>query len=448
MGNSEVGHIHIGAGRLIPQDMIRIDEEIKKGRFYKNKVLLKTVQNVKKKKGVLHLMGLLSDGGVHSHINHLFALLDFAKKNGIKEVYIHTFLDGRDVPPKSAAKYLKQADDYTKKIGIGKIETIMGRFYAMDRDNRWNREHMAYSALAECQGLKYATWKEALNSAYKRGETDEFVKPSIIGKKETVCPIRNNDSVIFFNFRSDRARQLTKAFVLGEFNKFKRKKIIGLEFVSMTQYDKKVPCDVAYPPQKPGNTLGEIISKNGLMQFRIAETEKYAHVTYFINNGRESPNKNEDRILIPSPKVERYDKTPKMSAEKITQDTVKIIGSKKYDLVIMNYANADIVGHTGNIKATVQACNFIDNCLGKILSACTSNDYDLMITADHGNAEEMGKYHETDHSINKVPCFIMAKQNVKLKLKDFALYNIAPTILTLLDIKAPKEMEESMIVRK
>jgi len=332
MGNSEVGHLHIGAGRLVKQDLTKIFESIKNKSFFRNKVLMKSM-----KTKTLHLLGLLSDAGVHSHIGHLFALLDMAKKYKVEQVYVHAILDGRDTPPKSAEAYLKKVEKKLKSLNKQwEISTIMGRYFAMDRDNRWNREHKAYNAMVNCKGYHYNNYEEAIRAAYKRGETDEFVKPSIVAGKH--CNVSKGDSIIFYNFRSDRARELTRAFVQGKFNKFKREKVRDLYFVCLTQYDEKIKAPVAFPPEHLKNTLGEVIAKNKLRQFRLAETEKWAHVTFFFNGLNGIIFNKEERMLIPSPKVNTYDKTPKMSAIKITKKAVSLIKNKKHPFILINFA--------------------------------------------------------------------------------------------------------------
>jgi 2,3-bisphosphoglycerate-independent phosphoglycerate mutase len=447
IGNSEVGHTNLGSGRIIPQELMKIDLEIKKGTLFTNKVLLTAMKNARKNSTALHLMGLLSDGGVHSHINHLFALLKMAKNNNVEHVYIHCFLDGRDVPQKSALKYITLVDERCKKLGIGRIATLIGRFYAMDRDNRWNREHKAYDAMVNGEGYAYKSAKEALAAAYARGETDEFVKPSIIlSKRRHRKHVKEHDSIIFFNFREDRAREITRAFVQGTFRKFKRKKIIQLDFVCLTQYDKKIKAPVALPPEVPKNILAEVISRNRIPQFRIAETEKFAHVTYFFNGGREKPFPLEERLLIPSPHVTTYDKTPAMSAYKIVAEAVKRINSKKFPLIVLNFANPDMVGHTGKLDVTVKAIEASDECLGKVVEAAKRNKYNIIITADHGNAEDMCGRYMTSHTLNKVPFILIANKKYKIVAgKDDTIAQISPTILKIMGIKAPKEYMRPLI---
>ncbi|MBW2971949.1 2,3-bisphosphoglycerate-independent phosphoglycerate mutase [Candidatus Woesearchaeota archaeon] len=448
IGNSEVGHTHLGAGRLVPQELLKINRAIRDRSFFRNKVLLEAMQKAKQNHSALHVMGLLSDGGVHSHINHLFALLEMAKKNNVGHVYIHCFLDGRDKPPKSAQKYIRMLENRCKKLGIGRIATMMGRFYAMDRDNRWNREHKAYDAMVNHKGRIYSSAMEAIKDAYRRGETDEFVKPSIILSKHMKVKhyVQENDAIIFFNFREDRARELTRAFVQGKFRKFKRKKIINLHFVCLTQYDRGIRAPAAFPPHVPPDVLGEVMWNNKVRQLRIAETEKYAHVTYFFNGGRDGPFPLEDRVMIPSPHVVTYDKTPAMSAYKIADEAVKRIKSGRYPLIILNFANADMVGHTGILKAAVKAVEAADDCLGKVVSAARDAGYNVIVAADHGNAEEMSGRYQTSHTMNKVPFILLANKNYRIvERKQNSIANISPTILKLMGMKGQKVYFESLV---
>ena len=448
MGNSEVGHLHIGAGRPVKQDVKRIFDSIHDKSFFKNKVLIEAMQKAKQPPQSLHLLGLLSDANVHSNINHLFALLKMAYEQKVPQVYIHAFLDGRDVVQKSALKYIKMTERELKKYNKNwKIATITGRYYAMDRDNRWHREHKAYEVMVNCKGYHYNSVEQALIEAYKRGETDEFVKPSLVAGR--LCSVKPKDAVIFFNFRSDRAREITRAFIQGKFKEFHRKKNPPLIFVCMTQSDPAIHAKVAFPPIQLDNTLGEVVSKHKIKQFRLAETEKWAHVTYFFNGLTGKIFDGEDRLLVPSPKVTTYDKQPRMSAHKLTQEAIKKINSKKYGLIVVNYANADMVGHTGSFEATKKAVQALDNCLGQIVKSATQKEFDVIITADHGNAEQM-LYQDgtkcTAHTTNKVP-FILIADNARIKKGNYALYNIAPTVLELLDIQKPKEMAESLLKR-
>ncbi|MCK5452181.1 MAG: 2,3-bisphosphoglycerate-independent phosphoglycerate mutase [Candidatus Aenigmarchaeota archaeon] len=448
LGGSEVGHAHIGAGRVIKQELSLIDGKIEDGTFFRNKALLSAMGNCARNGEPLHLMGLLSDGGIHSHIRHLFALMDMAKRNKVKDVYIHALLDGRDTPPKSAKKYLRMVDRKIKELGLGRIATVMGRYYAMDRDNRWKREHKAYDAMVNGVALETENVYEAIEDAYSQGYTDEFVKPTIVIDKGEKHIVTENDSIIFFNFRSDRAREITRAFVDGEFKGFRRKKVINLNFVSLTQYDKKIKCPVAFPPEKIHDTLGEIISKRGLRQLRAAETEKYAHVTFFFNCGAEKPFLGEDRILVPSPKVATYDLKPEMSAYDVTRKAAGFIRKNKYSLAVINLANGDMVGHTGSLEAAVRAVEVIDECLGELLGTIESVGGTAIVFADHGNCEKMidpvtgGP--QTSHTMNKVFCTIVSDK--KYKVRNGGLYNIAPTALEILGIKKPKVMAKPLIV--
>ena len=438
MGNSEVGHLTLGAGRVVDTDFVRINKAIKDGSFFKNKALLDAFHHSKKNNTKLHLMGLLSDSGVHSNINHLFALLAMAKREGVKEVYVHAFLDGRDTPPKSAARYIRMLLARMKKLKVGTLATMMGRYYAMDRDNRWNREHKAYDAMVNCEGRKVSNPFDALKEDYERGETDEFVLPTVLTNK---CVVEEHDSVIFFNFRSDRARELTRAFVLGKFKLFQRKKVIDLKFVTLTQYDsllKHVP--VAFLPIVPEKTLGEVVSFAGLKQLRVAETEKWAHVTYFFNGLCECIFPYEWRILIPSRKVKTYDETPSMKVEAITKAVLQ--QKEHFDFFVVNFANGDMVGHTGNLKATIQAVEAVDNAIGTIVS---SFEGFIFITADHGNCENMLGECSTCHTTAQVPLIFVGGVG---KLCEGGLADVAPTILSVMGLKKPKEMGgKSLVVR-
>jgi len=442
MGNSEVGHTNIGAGRIVYQMPLRILNAIKDGSFFENKVLKNAME--KAKNGRLHLMGLIGNGGVHAMMEHLYALLKMAKREGVTDTKIHCFLDGRDTPPKSAAGHIKELESNLKKIGIGEIASLVGRYYAMDRDNRWDRVKMAYDMLVEGKGRKAANAEEGIKIAYRNGETDEFVKPIVIDAENS--KIRDNDVVIFFNFRPDRARELTKAFVDNNFNAFSHKSL-KIHFVALTRYYKELNADVAFEEEEIKNTFGEVISKNGLKQLRIAETEKYAHVTYFFNGGREKPFKGEDRCLIPSPKVATYDLRPEMSAYAVTEELIKRIKSKKYDVIILNYANPDMVGHTGVWNAAIKAVETVDECLGKVIDALMEENGIALITADHGNAEEMFDENanpKTSHTTNPVPFIIVGKNGIKLR--NGILADIAPTMLDLLEIEKPKEMTGKSLI--
>ncbi len=437
MGNSEVGHLTIGAGRVIDSDLVRVNNAIHNKSFFHNKALQDAIHHSKRNKTKLHLVGLLSDAGVHSHIDHLFALLKLAKQNGITEVYVHAFLDGRDTPPQSAKKYLLQLQKAMKKIGVGTLATMMGRYYAMDRDNRWNREHKAYDCMVNCVGRKIADPFKALQYAYEHGETDEFVKPTILTNK---CVVEEHDSVIFFNFRSDRARELTRAFVWGKFNQFQRKKLIDLKFVTLTQYDSLVKVPVAFPPIVPQHTLGEAIAEAGIPQLRLAETEKWAHVTYFFNGLCECIFPNEKRIHIRSRLVTTYDKTPEMKVKQITDALLK--NKDVFDFFVVNFANADMVGHSGNIAKTARAVEAIDQQLGRIVQEFPGV---VLITADHGNCEDMTEKWQTSHTLNDVPLLLV---NAKGRLRKGGLEDVAPTILQLMGVKKPKEMKGKILLEK
>ncbi|MCD6381625.1 MAG: 2,3-bisphosphoglycerate-independent phosphoglycerate mutase [Candidatus Aenigmarchaeota archaeon] len=438
LGGSEVGHLHLGAGRIVPQDLTRINKSIKSGNFFKNKALISAIKNVIKKHSSLHILGLLSDAGVHSHISHFFAVLKLAKKFNLKNVFIDVFLDGRDTPPKSAEKYLKILEKEIKKIGIGKIASISGRYYAMDRDTRWKRVKLVYDLLTIGKGRKASNVFEALHLAYKLGETDEFVKPTLIDSNSL---IKDGDSIIFVNFRSDRARQLTGAFTKKRFGAFRRVKRPKVMFVTFTEYEKGLNAKVAFKPLEIKNTFGEWISGLGLKQLRIAETEKYAHVTYFFNGGAEKPFRDEDRVLIPSPRVSTYDKKPEMSAYKITKKLLRVM--HKYDFILVNYANPDMVGHTGNLKATIKAIKVVDKCLGVVVDSALRNDMVVAIVGDHGNAEQMIDYKTgqpiTSHTFNPVP-FIIINYEKNIILKRGGLSNVAATLLKLMGLEKPREM--------
>ncbi|HWQ48677.1 MAG TPA: 2,3-bisphosphoglycerate-independent phosphoglycerate mutase, partial [Methanosarcina sp.] len=438
MGNSEVGHLNIGAGRIVYQDLTRINLSIRKGDFFKNQAFLNAISNVKANDSSLHLMGLASYGGIHSYMPHLYFLIKLAQERGLKKVYIHAFLDGRDEPPKAALGDIKELDAFCKEHRSAKIVTVSGRYYAMDRDKRWDRTKLSYDALTRGVSPYTAPNAEtAVSNAYARGETDEFVKPTVITDSEgkNVATIKDSDSVIFFNFRADRARQITWAFVKEDFDGFVREKRPKVYFVCMTQYDETLDVPIAFPPIKLENVLGEVLSKNGLIQLRIAETEKYAHVTYFLNGGEEKRYRGEDRCLIPSPKVATYDLKPEMSACELTDEVIRRIQSGKYDVIVLNFANMDMVGHTGILEAAVKAVEAVDKCIGRIVEALKEKGGVALITADHGNAEEMidpktGEPH-TAHTSNPVKCIYFGNNEVKA-LKNGKLCDVAPTLLELL----------------
>ena len=443
MGNSEVGHTNMGAGRIVYQELTRITKSIEDGEYLSNPVLLHAMENAKKPGAALHLMGLLSDGGVHSHIHHLFGLIEMAKKMGVEKVYIHCFMDGRDVPPTSGAEYIEELQKELEKTGVGKIATVSGRYYAMDRDNRWERVVKAYDAMVNGEGVKAPDPAAMMRQSYADGVTDEFIVPAVVTEG---AEVKSGDSVIFFNFRPDRARELTRTLVDPDFAGFERKKgFFPLTYICMTQYDATMPnVEVAYAPQSLANTFGEYISKNGLTQLRIAETEKYAHVTFFFNGGVEAPYPGEDRALIPSPKVATYDLQPEMSAYLVTDEVVKRIRSGKYDVIILNYANCDMVGHTGVFEAAVKAVEAVDTCLGRTLAAIEEMGGRAFVTADHGNADMMTDEEGnpfTAHTTNPVPFIAVGfPEGTKLLPHGGRLADIAPTMLQALGLPQPAEM--------
>jgi len=450
MGNSEVGHLNIGAGRVVYQEYTRISKDIEGGNFYKNPVLLAAIKNAHKKNKALHLFGLLSDGGVHSHIDHLKALLKLAKNEGMDKVFLHSFLDGRDVPPANAKTYFEEIQEYMKDIGVGEIATISGRYYAMDRDRRWERTKRAYDAIVYGEGLEAETAIEALEASYKRNETDEFVQPTVIKKDgNPVATVEDGDSIIFFNFRPDRARQLTYALVDEEFDGFERTPPKTF-FVCMTQYDEKLTdVKVAYEPLSLDNIFAKVLAENNLRQLRIAETEKYAHVTFFFNGGVEKSYPGEDRVLIPSPKVATYDLKPEMSAYEVCERVLEKIEEDIYDVIILNFANPDMVGHTGVYEAAVKAIETVDECMGRIYRAILDKGGILFITADHGNAEQMFNAENngahTAHTTNPVPFILVS--DTRYELSPGILADIAPTMLDLLKIEKPEEMTGKSLIQ-
>lgn len=451
MGNSEVGHLNIGAGRIIYQELTRITKEIEEGNFFKNPALNDAVDKALKAGTSLHLLGLLSDGGVHSHIEHLKALVKLAHDKGLKKVYIHAFMDGRDTPPASGKGYLAELENYLKELGTGKIATVTGRYYAMDRDKRWERVELAYKALVLSEGEKANSSKEAIENSYHDNKTDEFVLPTVIYENDKpVAKISNGDSVIFFNFRPDRAREITRAINDDVFDGFSREKL-NLTYVCMTQYDKTIEnVQIAYKPESYANTLGEYVSNKGLKQLRIAETEKYAHVTFFFNGGVEAPNPNEDRALIPSPKVATYDLKPEMSAYEVTEEVLKRLDSDEYDMIILNFANPDMVGHTGVFEAAKKAIETVDECLGKVVNKVLEKEGTVFITADHGNAEQMIDYSTgepmTAHTSDPVP-FIHVSKSAKALKDGGKLADIAPTMLEVLGLDVPAEMTGHSLIK-
>ena len=444
MGNSEVGHTNIGAGRIVYQDLAKITKSIEDGDFFSTPEFVNAIENCKKNNSNLHIMGLLSDGGVHSHIRHLYGLLELAKRKDFENVYVHCFLDGRDTPPASAENYINELEKKMQEKGVGKIATMNGRFFAMDRDKRWERVEKAYNAMVKGEGEKYTSATTAIEESYQKEVFDEFVKPTVITNKsgEPIATIKNNDSVIFFNFRPDRAREITRSLVDKEFDGFATEKL-DLYFVCMTPYDETMPnVEVAFRKEEIKNTFGEYISKKGLKQLRIAETEKYAHVTFFFNGGEEKQYEGEDRILVPSPKVETYDLKPEMSAIEVTDKVVDAIKSEKYDCIILNYANPDMVGHTGNIDAAIKALETIDVCVDRVVKAINEVNGVLLITADHGNSEQMIDYKtgepHTAHTTNPVPLTVVGIGN--RKIKEGRLADLAPTMLDLMGLEKPEEM--------
>ena len=447
MGNSEVGHTNMGAGRVVFQDLPHISRDIESGEFFKNPAYLEAMSNCREWGSALHLMGLLSDGGVHSHITHLFALLKMAKEQGLEKVYIHCFLDGRDVPPSSGKSYVEQLQAEIQKLGVGQIATVMGRYYAMDRDKRWDRVQKAYDAIACGEGTFEADAAEAVQKSYDAGVTDEFVVPVVCVKN---AQVRDNDSIIFFNFRPDRAREISRCFVDEDFTDIQRRTgFLSVDFVCTTEYDATLPnVTVAYPHQKLVNTFGEYISKLGLTQLRIAETEKYAHVTFFFNGGVEEVFPGEDRCLIPSPKVATYDLQPEMSAYQVTEEAVKRIESGAYDVVILNFANCDMVGHTGVYDAACKAVSTVDECVNRVVEATSKMGGVSLITADHGNAERMSDANGepfTAHTTNLVPFYIVG---ASVQLRDGRLADIAPTMLDVMGLACPEEMDGKTLIVK
>ena len=453
MGNSEVGHTNIGAGRVVYQELTRITKSIQDGDFFENEALVGAMENCKKHGSALHLMGLMSDGGVHSHNTHMYAILELAKRMGLEKVFVHCFLDGRDVPPASGADYVAETIAKLNEIGVGKVATVMGRYYAMDRDNRWERVSKAYAAMVYGEGIKACDPVEAIRKSYETIDedgkhlTDEFVLPTVCLENATV---KANDSVVFFNFRPDRAREITRTFVDEEFTGFERKNgFFPLYYVCMTQYDATMPnVHVAFKPQKLTNTFGEYISNLGLTQLRIAETEKYAHVTFFFNGGVEKQFEGEDRILVASPKVATYDLQPEMSAYEVTDKVVEAVKSGKYDAIILNFANCDMVGHTGVFEAAKAAVEAVDKCVGRVADAVKEIGGVMLITADHGNADKMLDEDGTAftaHTTNPVP-FVVVNRECELR-EGGKLCDIAPTMLKIMGIPQPEEMTGESIVK-
>ena len=454
MGNSEVGHLNMGAGRIVYQELTRITKEIQDGDFFKNEALLDAVRNAKEHDSALHMYGLLSDGGVHSHNTHLYALLELAKREGLKKVYVHCFLDGRDTPPASGKDFVQELTDKMAEIGIGEIATVMGRYYAMDRDNRWDRVELAYKAMVCGEGLTAESGVEAVENSYAEDKTDEFVVPTVIMKNGApTAKIQDNDSIIFFNFRPDRAREITRAFCCDDFTGFERGERLNVAYVCFSEYDVTIPNkEVAFKKVVITNTFGEFLAAHHLKQARIAETEKYAHVTFFFNGGVEEPNEGEDRILVKSPKVATYDLKPEMSAYEVCDKFVEAIKSGKYDVIITNFANPDMVGHTGIEEAAIKAVEAVDECVGRVVDAIKEVDGQLFICADHGNAEQLVDYETgapfTAHTTNPVP-FILVNYDPAYTLREGGcLADIAPTMIEMMGMEQPKEMTGKTLLLK
>lgn len=454
MGNSEVGHMNIGAGRVVFQDLMRIDTAIADGSFFRNQALTAAMTGAKERKKALHLIGLVSDGGVHSQFSHVLALLDMARHNHLAQVFVHAILDGRDTPPDGGAGYIKQLQQHLDKYNFGSIASICGRYYAMDRDTRWDRIEKAYRLFAAGRGVVAQNPVQAVLDAYGRDETDEFVKPIVLtdSGQHPLATIDDGDGVIFFNFRADRAREITRALADPTFEAFERERLPDLgSYTCMTPYDETFTFPAAFPPLRLQKILGEVISNRGLHQLRIAETEKYAHVTYFFNGGEEKPYANEDRCLIPSPRdVATYDEKPEMSAIEVTDEMIRRIESRTYDLIVLNFANMDMVGHTGVLAAAIKACETVDTCVGRIISAVRSSGGAALITADHGNSEKMlaGKQRvHTAHTVNPVPLVLVDDSRRQAKLHAGRLGDIAPTILELLGIEQPEEMTGTSLLK-
>ena len=455
MGNSEVGHMNMGAGRIVYQELTRITKEINDGDFFRNEALLAAMKNAKDNDSAIHFMGLLSDGGVHSHNTHLYALLEMAKREGLKKVYVHCFLDGRDTPPASGKEFIEQLEAKMKEIGVGQVASVMGRYYAMDRDNNYDRVKLAYDALTKGEGLTAESGPAGIQASYDRNETDEFVKPTVVVKDGApLATIQDKDSVIFFNFRPDRAREITHVFCDDEFKGFDRPHRPDVTYVCFSEYDPTIPNkEVAFHKVDITNTFGEWLADNNMTQARIAETEKYAHVTFFFNGGVEVPNKGEERILVNSPKVATYDLKPEMSAYEVCDKLVEAIKSDKYDVIVINFANPDMVGHTGVEAAAIKAVEAVDECVGKAVDALKSVDGVMFICADHGNAEQLVDYQTgapfTAHTTNQVP-FILVNYDPAYTLKEGGcLADIVPTLIQIMGKEQPAEMTgKSLLIKK
>ncbi|MDE5817701.1 MAG: 2,3-bisphosphoglycerate-independent phosphoglycerate mutase [Lachnospiraceae bacterium] len=456
MGNSEVGHLNMGAGRIVYQELTRITKEIQDGTFFENPALMDAVKNCKEKQSALHMFGLLSDGGVHSHITHLYGLLELAKRNGLEKVYVHAFLDGRDTPPTSGKDYVAQLEEKMAELGVGEVASVSGRYYAMDRDNNYDRVEIAYRALTKGEGQTADSAQEAVQNSYDKEETDEFVKPTVVMKNGApVATIGDGDSVVFFNFRPDRAREITRCFCDDDFKGFAREKRLDITYVCFSDYDPTIPNkEVAFHKIAVINTFGEWLAANGMKQARIAETEKYAHVTFFFNGGVEEPNEGEDRILVNSPKdVATYDLKPQMSAYEVCDRLIEAIKSGKYDVVIINFANPDMVGHTGVLEAARKAVEAVDECVGKAVEAVKEVDGALFICADHGNAEQLIDYETGDpftaHTTNQVPFILVNYDEDYMLRENGCLADIVPTLIEIMGMEQPKEMTgKSLLIKK
>ena len=455
MGNSEVGHLNLGAGRVVYQDLSKINRAIKDGSFFKNEKFLEAIEHAKKNNSALHIYGLVSTGGVHSSLDHVLALIKLAADEGLTKVYVHAFLDGRDTPPASACTYLQTVEDELKKYNLPKIASVIGRYYIMDRDNRWDRVEKGYNCLLFGEGNNATSAIEGVQKSYEEGVTDEFVLPIAVGNKEEVdaSRIKDNDAIIFFNYRPDRAREITKAINFKDFDGFDRKKVLNnIYYCTMTSYEATFTFPVAFPKTKLVNILGDVLEANGINQFRTAETEKYAHVTFFFNGGIDEPQPHETRKLVASPKVATYDMQPEMSAPEVCENVLEAVANPKYGFVLVNFANPDMVGHTGVVEAATKACKVVDECVGKIAAKCKENGVTMLLTADHGNAEVMvdektGKP-QTAHTTNEVP-FVVINGPEGLQLKDDgALCNVAPTILQLMGINKPAEMDCDSLIKE
>lgn len=453
MGNSEVGHLNIGSGRVVYQDLTRINKSIEDGDFFDNEVLNAGMERARQEGASLHLLGLISDGGVHSHLDQILAMVRLARQTGVRRLFVHALLDGRDVPPSSALGYLAILEEGLDEIGLGKVATVSGRYYTMDRDRHWDRVEKGYRAMVHGEGHPAFSATQAVQAAYQRGETDEFVVPTVIHQgDQPVGRIRDGDTLIFCNFRADRAREITRVFVEPDFAEFPTAPV-RVDYIGLTEYEASLGARVAFPPMALRDTLGEILSRRGLRQLRIAETEKYAHVTFFFNGGEDRPSEGEDRLLIPSPPVATYDLQPEMSAREVTDRVEEAIGYGSYDVIILNYANPDMVGHTGDLAAAIRAVETVDGCLGRVVEAVRRAGGTLLVTADHGNCEKMvdeetGKPH-TAHTSNPVPFLLVGERAAGLRLRTGgSLQDIAPTLLELMGIEQSPEMTGRSLIEK